>query len=407
MEVFLVVYNLFVIKTTLGSAALYTTTQPPCTNFLDNCFYYGFFVCHDSRYRQWAKENCQLFCGYCGDTGFYGKCRYKGVTYQQGEKWTDGCDYDCECLDGHTGKYSCTNRCRIYFGLPDHCFLIQKSNECCKKPQCSINQHTQSIASSFTGSGSISGHGTGKSGEATLPPCVDNVTNCNRYENDLCTTYMLWSVDNCRQYCNLCNFKPTVDVIEKCMYNGTTFSQGDKWLDGCDTECVCEDAIYGYYRCISICPTYTNLPSGCRLMKTAGDCCQSITCETGYLQNSSINTISGNTTSAQNVTQLYITTTAQTTTQPNLLTQCIDSTYIKCSDSHVCKDTYLRRLCPVTCKLCVQTTTPPCVDVTYIDCDDGHVCSDAYLRQKCPMTCGICAGSLKITTPRWIHIIGK
>lgn len=52
---------------------------------------------------------------------------------------------------------------------------------------------------------SIIFNASGKSGEATLPPCVDNVTNCNRYENDLCTTYMLWSVDNCRQYCNLCS----------------------------------------------------------------------------------------------------------------------------------------------------------------------------------------------------------
>ncbi|CAG2246047.1 unnamed protein product [Mytilus edulis] len=363
----------------------------------------------------WLRRKCSFyiykFVIYFKD----GKCRYKGITYHRGETWTDGCDYDCECVDGHTGRYSCTNRCRIYFGLPDHCSLIQKSKECCKQPQCSINQHTRTIASSFSGSGSISGHGIEQSREATLPPCVNNNPNCHLYGIEFCSNFLTWSADYCRQYCNLCN---------KCIFNGKNFSQGDKWLDGCDTECVCEDARYGYYRCISICPTYSTLPSGCRLMKTTGDCCQSITCETGYLQNSSMNTISGNTSSVQNVTQLYITTTAQTTTQPNPLTQCIDSTYIKCSDSHVCKDTYLRRLCPVTCKLCdrcldiahctnindghssdisnmnmhvfylklfaVQTTTPPCVDVTYIDCDDGHVCSDAYLRQKCPMTCGIC-----------------
>lgn len=38
------------------------------------------------------------------------KCHYKGATYQEGETWTDGCDYECECIDGQTGRYTCSNK---------------------------------------------------------------------------------------------------------------------------------------------------------------------------------------------------------------------------------------------------------------------------------------------------------
>lgn len=35
-------------------------------------------------------------------------CVYKGKAYSQGMKWRDGCDYNCECQDGMTGRYVCT-----------------------------------------------------------------------------------------------------------------------------------------------------------------------------------------------------------------------------------------------------------------------------------------------------------
>lgn len=38
-------------------------------------------------------------------------CVYDGRMYKQGQKWQDGCDYDCICTDGMTGKYECTERC--------------------------------------------------------------------------------------------------------------------------------------------------------------------------------------------------------------------------------------------------------------------------------------------------------
>ena len=36
---------------------------------------------------------------------------------------------------------------------------------------------------------------------------------------------------------------------ELCRYNGVAFKQGQRWDDGCDLQCVCEDETTGYYRC--------------------------------------------------------------------------------------------------------------------------------------------------------------
>ena len=44
-------------------------------------------------------------------------CVYKGTTYQQGQKWQDGCNYNCECTDGMTGHYTCTARYVIVYKI--------------------------------------------------------------------------------------------------------------------------------------------------------------------------------------------------------------------------------------------------------------------------------------------------
>lgn len=36
-----------------------------------------------------------------------GFCVYKSVTYMQGQKWDDGCDYACTCYDAEHGRYKC------------------------------------------------------------------------------------------------------------------------------------------------------------------------------------------------------------------------------------------------------------------------------------------------------------
>ena len=34
-----------------------------------------------------------------------------------------------------------------------------------------------------------------------------------------------------------------------CMYNGKAYTQGQKWSDKCDKNCVCDDAKQGLYTC--------------------------------------------------------------------------------------------------------------------------------------------------------------
>ena len=41
---------------------------------------------------------------------FTGYCAYKGQIYSQGQKWDDGCQYKCECIDALRGRYKCDYR---------------------------------------------------------------------------------------------------------------------------------------------------------------------------------------------------------------------------------------------------------------------------------------------------------
>ena len=38
-------------------------------------------------------------------------------------------------------------------------------------------------------------------------------------------------------------------LTDRCTYKGNQYRQGETWTIGCDQECVCEQAAYGYYRC--------------------------------------------------------------------------------------------------------------------------------------------------------------
>lgn len=44
------------------------------------------------------------------DYFFQGMCTYKGVQYQAGERWEDGCDFTCTCTDALRGHYECVDR---------------------------------------------------------------------------------------------------------------------------------------------------------------------------------------------------------------------------------------------------------------------------------------------------------
>ena len=39
---------------------------------------------------------------------FSAVCIYKGSQYTQGQRWQDGCDFNCECTNAQTGYYRCT-----------------------------------------------------------------------------------------------------------------------------------------------------------------------------------------------------------------------------------------------------------------------------------------------------------
>ena len=37
---------------------------------------------------------------------------------------------------------------------------------------------------------------------------------------------------------------------DHCEYKGQVYGQGETWEDGCDYNCVCEDASTGSWRCV-------------------------------------------------------------------------------------------------------------------------------------------------------------
>ena len=117
-----------------------STVETPCVDKELDCAYYSVTMC--DTYRPWAMKNCRESCGYCGPgrqtSGFFGTCFYKGARYRQGDKWDDGCAYECECTDGNTGRYVCYNKCPSYYNFPDECKLVQKRNKCCLEPVCNF-----------------------------------------------------------------------------------------------------------------------------------------------------------------------------------------------------------------------------------------------------------------------------
>ncbi|XP_035825158.1 uncharacterized protein LOC118477541 [Aplysia californica] len=63
-------------------------------------------------------------------------CTYKGQSYGQGAKWSDGCDLDCSCVNASTGRYICAEKCPTYQNLSPQCQLKNVSGGCCLEPVC-------------------------------------------------------------------------------------------------------------------------------------------------------------------------------------------------------------------------------------------------------------------------------
>ncbi|KAL3859030.1 hypothetical protein ACJMK2_009268 [Sinanodonta woodiana] len=66
--------------------------------------------------------------------------------------------------------------------------------------------------------------------------------------------------------------------FQGCIYEGRTYQQGETWQKTCELNCVCQDASSGRYQCNNICPTYSDLPPSCSLVKAPGECCAKPQC---------------------------------------------------------------------------------------------------------------------------------
>ncbi|XP_025115701.1 uncharacterized protein LOC112577005 [Pomacea canaliculata] len=212
-------------------------------------------------------------------------CEYQGLQYYQDQTWDVGCDFRCTCVDTSRGFYRCQSYCPTYPALPSMCRLTQKAGQCCMEPVCEFNTQT----GSFTGYGTISGRGveTRPQGGET---CQDVLVDCAHYGVDACTQYTSWARNNCAKFCGFCSLDTVAPGADDfCYYNGKKYSQGQKWDIDCDTQCTCEKAVYGYYRCVQRCAVYLNLPAGCSTVKKVGECCQSVECEQGTYYSSATN----------------------------------------------------------------------------------------------------------------------
>jgi hypothetical protein len=69
-------------------------------------------------------------------------------------------------------------------------------------------------------------------------------------------------------------------LTDRCIYKQKIYQQGQKWNDGCNFICTCEDASRGLYRCNDRCPKYFNLPSQCHYEQDPKDsCCHVAKCD--------------------------------------------------------------------------------------------------------------------------------
>ncbi|KAJ8302722.1 LOW QUALITY PROTEIN: hypothetical protein KUTeg_019118 [Tegillarca granosa] len=157
-------------------------------------------------------------------------CLYKGKVYNINDKWDDGCDYQCTCMNDLIGKYQCVQRCQEFPNLPNRCVLIQNPNDkCCKAPYCDFINPTPF-----------------PNGVPTPAPTLTPKPGVN----------------------------PMLTPLPGyCVYKGVYYTQGQTWADGCKYNCRCEDVSRGIYACSQRCQVFNNLPSNCQLLTDQNDPC--------------------------------------------------------------------------------------------------------------------------------------
>ncbi|XP_021343783.1 kielin/chordin-like protein [Mizuhopecten yessoensis] len=69
-----------------------------------------------------------------------GHCEYRGQTYIEGQKWSEGCELNCVCENSFTGFFSCDKKpsCKVtQTSIPPGCHLeVDPNDHCCRVPVC-------------------------------------------------------------------------------------------------------------------------------------------------------------------------------------------------------------------------------------------------------------------------------
>ncbi|XP_013383816.1 mucin-19 [Lingula anatina] len=337
-------------------------------------------------------------------TGYNSMCLYKNRLYNEGAKWNDGCQYECECTDGKMGFWKCRDLCPKYENLPSDCTLQTVAGECCRKPRCTntpVNELIGTYPPALTGYrpgiipggnpsstlGTITGIGgstTGTGGSTTGTGGSITGTGGSTTGTGGSTTGVV--------------IPGTVGGItgtrNGCVYNGKTYKQDESWSDGCQYDCQCLDAKTGQYSCREKCPSYTNYPSYCSLQTVPNQCCKKLVCSGPANIGSTTGTSTGTGTGTGGVRPCV-----------DILPNCNEYNF-----AEACTGQYLGwavKNCVKTCGLCDYLTTTPlptdgCVN-KLSNCDqfEDSACTGPYkawAKANCPRRCGLC-DELKPTTP--------
>ncbi|XP_062592500.1 kielin/chordin-like protein [Saccostrea cucullata] len=275
---------------------------PACADQLSDCKDYGQSSCV-APYESWARQNCAKTCGYCGanvspsatspTTQAVAKtdCLYRGKSYQLGEEWNDGCQYNCTCEAGRA--YRCKTTCPTFINPPLNCHYQAIDGQCCRKLVCSGNPNTPVIGDTgclYNKRKYVQGD-TWTDGCSVNCTCVDGRSGQYKCVN---TCPDVKPADGCvivkrngsccpESVCNL--HKASETNVAGCRYNGLVYEEGDEWHDGCSLTINCKDAATGYYtsqpRCLDLL-----LPKICHLDPApAGKCCQVPNCPASYPYN--------------------------------------------------------------------------------------------------------------------------
>ncbi|XP_060066516.1 uncharacterized protein LOC132546817 [Ylistrum balloti] len=164
-----------------------------CRNKLAHCENYGQYACNEP-YKEWAKENCNQYCGFCGNTGVTTTVSTACV-----DRLPNCKDYGTDsCIGQYIGwaKFNCPVTC----------------NYCRPSGTGSVGTGTGTIGPGPSGTGT-SGTGSGN--------CKDSISNCKDYTRASCVDpYASWALTHCPHFCGLCD-QLTVSGTQGGGFSGT------------------------------------------------------------------------------------------------------------------------------------------------------------------------------------------